>query len=110
MLNLAHVVIILFGHEKYSSSKVGHDRKSLRTTALSHGGQFDLDGKELAQELKNVPDLPSKSMSTLELFKFIQTKQLTETFKQSSSQRYILTQRLFEKGFLFAHQQFLKVM
>ena len=28
--------------------------------------------------MKNVPDLPSKSMSTLELFKFIQTKQLTE--------------------------------
>ena len=39
-----------------------------------------MDGKELAQELKNVPDLPSKSLSTLELFKFIQTKQLTEIY------------------------------
>ena len=47
---------------------------------LSHGGQSDLDWKELAQELNILPDLPSKSMSTLELFKFIKTKQLTEMY------------------------------
>ena len=47
---------------------------------LSHGGKSDLDGKELAQELESLPDLPSKNMSTLELFKFIQTKQLTEIY------------------------------
>ena len=39
-----------------------------------------MDGKELAQELKNVAALPSKRMSTLELFKFIQTKQFTEIY------------------------------
>ncbi|XP_071060272.1 zinc finger MYM-type protein 1-like isoform X2 [Pseudochaenichthys georgianus] len=47
---------------------------------LSHGGQSDLDGKELAQELEHLPDLPSKSMTTLELLKFIHTKQLTEIY------------------------------
>lgn len=38
---------------------------------LSHGEQFDLDGKELAQELLNLSDLPSKGMTTHELLKFI---------------------------------------
>ena len=46
---------------------------------LSHGGQSDWDGKELAQELENVPYWPSKSMTTLDL-KYIHAKQLTEIY------------------------------
>ena len=34
---------------------------------LIHGGQSDWDGKELAQELKNVADLPSKRMSIVQI-------------------------------------------
>ncbi|XP_023696751.1 zinc finger MYM-type protein 1-like isoform X1 [Paramormyrops kingsleyae] len=48
--------------------------------ALSCGGQSDLDGRELAQELKNLPDLPSQTMTALELLKFIQAKQLSEIY------------------------------
>ena len=39
-----------------------------------------MDGKELAQELKNLPDLPSKGMTSLELLKFILGKQLIEIY------------------------------
>ncbi|XP_048870709.1 zinc finger MYM-type protein 1-like isoform X11 [Brienomyrus brachyistius] len=48
--------------------------------ALSCGGQSDLDGRELAQELKNLPDLPSQTMTALELLKFIQAKQFSEIY------------------------------
>ncbi|XP_023696748.2 52 kDa repressor of the inhibitor of the protein kinase-like isoform X1 [Paramormyrops kingsleyae] len=48
--------------------------------ALSCGGQSDLDGRELAQELRDLPDLPSQTFMALELLKFIQAKQLSEIY------------------------------
>ena len=36
--------------------------------------------KELAQELKNLPDLPSKTMTLLELLIFIHERELSETY------------------------------
>ena len=49
---------------------------------LSYGGQSDLDGKVLAQELSILPDLPQRACQLLSC---------SNSFKQSSSQRYILT-------------------
>ena len=39
-----------------------------------------MDGRELVQELKNFPDLPSKSMTLLELLTFIHDKELAEIY------------------------------
>ena len=41
-------------------------------------GHPDVDGKELAQELRYMPDLPSKNMTALEVFKLIAKKDLAE--------------------------------
>ncbi|XP_048870698.1 zinc finger MYM-type protein 1-like isoform X7 [Brienomyrus brachyistius] len=48
--------------------------------ALSCGGQSDLDGRELAQELQDLPDLPSQTFTALELLKFIQAKHFSEIY------------------------------
>ena len=40
----------------------------------------DLDGSQLAHELKNLPDLPSKTMTQLELLVFIHEKDLSEIY------------------------------
>jgi len=49
-------------------------------TTLNFKGQSDLDGRELAQELKNLPDLPSKNMSLFELLTFIHERDLSEIY------------------------------
>ena len=40
----------------------------------------DLDGRQLAHELRNLPDLPSKTMTQLELLAFIHEKDLSEIY------------------------------
>ncbi|KAK0138679.1 SH3 and multiple ankyrin repeat domains protein 3 [Merluccius polli] len=40
----------------------------------------DLDGRELAKELKNLLDLPSKTMTLLELLTFIDKRELSEMY------------------------------
>ncbi len=40
--------------------------------------QSDLDSRELVQEIKNFPHLPSKTMSLLELITFMHYKDLSE--------------------------------
>jgi hypothetical protein len=39
-----------------------------------------LDGRKLAQELKNLPDFPSKTMTLLELLVFIDERELSEMY------------------------------
>ena len=46
------------------------------STTLHFKGQSDLDGRELAQELNNLPHLPSKTISLLELLTFIHENEL----------------------------------
>lgn len=49
-------------------------------TILHFKGHSDVDGRELVQELKDFPDLPSKSMTLLELLTFIHEKKLAEIY------------------------------
>ena len=49
-------------------------------TTLHFEGHSDLDSRELVQEIKNFPDLPSKTMSLLELLTFIHDKDLSEIY------------------------------
>ena len=49
-------------------------------TTLHFKGQSDLDGRKLAQELKNLPDLPLKTISLLELLTFIHERELSEIY------------------------------
>ena len=44
---------------------------------LHYEGHSDLDGRQLAHELKNLPDLPSKTITQFELLEFIYEKDLT---------------------------------
>ena len=53
--------------------------ETLQTT-LHFKGHSDVDGRELVQVLKNFPDLPSKSMTLLELLTFIHEKELAEIY------------------------------
>ncbi|XP_077052859.1 zinc finger MYM-type protein 1-like [Siphateles boraxobius] len=49
-------------------------------TTLHFKGHSDLDSRELVQEIKNFPDLPSKTMSLLELITFMDDKDLSEIY------------------------------
>jgi len=50
------------------------------STALSHYGQPDIDGRELVSEMLNFPHLPSKNMTNIELLTFLHEKKLMEIF------------------------------
>ena len=55
-----------FGHEKYSSSKVGHDRKSLRTIALTEGYQQFCPRVYMLHSIRRIrPLLTQKVMKVL---------------------------------------------
>ena len=49
-----------------------------RSTALTHAGQPDIDGKELAVEMQNFPHLPP--INKMQLFSFLWGKKLTEIY------------------------------
>ncbi|KAI2661980.1 Zinc finger MYM-type protein 1 [Labeo rohita] len=49
-------------------------------TTLHFEGHSDLDSRELLQEIKNFPHLPSKTMSLLELITFMHDKDLSEIY------------------------------
>uniref|UniRef100_G3Q2L3 HAT C-terminal dimerisation domain-containing protein n=1 Tax=Gasterosteus aculeatus TaxID=69293 RepID=G3Q2L3_GASAC len=48
--------------------------------ALHLRGHSDLDSRKLVQEIKNFPDLPSKTMSLFELITFVHDKDLSEIY------------------------------
>lgn len=56
------------------------DQCEALATTLHFKGHSDLDSKELVQEIKNFPDLPSKTMSLLELITFMDDKDLSEIY------------------------------
>ncbi|KAL2102360.1 hypothetical protein ACEWY4_001528 [Coilia grayii] len=49
-------------------------------TTLHFEGHSKLDSRALVQEIKNFPDLPSKTMSLLELITFVHDKDLSEIY------------------------------
>ncbi len=49
-------------------------------TTLHFEGHSDLDSRELVKEIKNFPQLPSKTMSLLELFTFMHDNDLSEIY------------------------------
>ncbi len=49
-------------------------------SALHFEGHSDLNSRELVQEIKNFPHLPSKTMSLLELFTFMHDNDLSEIY------------------------------
>ncbi|XP_034081663.1 uncharacterized protein LOC117552398 [Gymnodraco acuticeps] len=50
------------------------------SSALTHDGQPGIDGRELAAEMQNVPHLPSKKMTNMELLTFLHEKKQTEMY------------------------------
>ena len=50
------------------------------STTLQFKGHSDLNGRELVQELKNLPDMPLKTMSLLEQLTFIHERELSEIY------------------------------
>ncbi|XP_041852965.1 zinc finger MYM-type protein 1-like [Melanotaenia boesemani] len=47
---------------------------------LRIGGEADIDGRELAMEIRNLPQLPTNRMSAFELLDFFHKKELTELY------------------------------
>ncbi len=70
---------VLSNFQKLSDNELKKECKTLQTT-LQLKGHSHVDGRELVQELKNLPDLPSKSMTLLELLTFIHEKELAEIY------------------------------
>ena len=64
---------VLTSFQNLSNGELTKQSVTLSNT-LSYGGQSDVDGKELAQELKNLPELPTTNMTALELLTFIHEK------------------------------------
>lgn len=50
------------------------------SNTLSHGDHKDVDGRELALELKNFPVLPKAGMTTMEILNYLKEKKLEEVF------------------------------
>ena len=70
---------VLSNFQNISDNELKKECETLQTT-LHFKGHSDVDGRELMQELKNLPVLPSKSMTLLELLSFIHEKELTEIY------------------------------
>lgn len=56
-----------------------HKYQELSDT-MSYGGESDIDGKELALEIRSLSDLPSVNMTALDLLKYIHEKEIKELY------------------------------
>ncbi|XP_066958861.1 uncharacterized protein [Macrobrachium rosenbergii] len=70
---------VLLNFQKLDDQAFGNQYENLCMT-LSTGNESDIDGKELAVEVKNLPRLPSDDMTALELLTFIHKKNLEELY------------------------------
>ncbi|XP_042209665.1 uncharacterized protein LOC121857671 [Homarus americanus] len=72
---------VLFHFKELSIDSLTTQCQELSDTR-SYGGESDIDGKELAFEMRNLPDLPSDNMTALELLKYryIHEKQIKELY------------------------------
>lgn len=58
---------VLVNFPKRPNEELVQQCETLSTT-LSNGEQSDIDGKQLVLEMRSFPDLPSSSMTTMEIF------------------------------------------
>lgn len=70
---------VLINFKKINAEAISQQCDELCCT-LGAKNEKDLDGKELAQEINNLPDLPSNDMTALELLAYISKKQLKELY------------------------------
>ncbi|XP_055771271.1 uncharacterized protein LOC129847549 [Salvelinus fontinalis] len=70
---------VLSTFQSLSNEELTEQCEALSVT-LHYKKHSDLDGRELAQELKNLPDLPSKTMTLLELLILIHERKLSELY------------------------------
>uniref|UniRef100_G3NC70 HAT C-terminal dimerisation domain-containing protein n=1 Tax=Gasterosteus aculeatus TaxID=69293 RepID=G3NC70_GASAC len=70
-----HVDLAVSLLKKTEHEELAEQCEALGTT-LHFKGHSDLDSRKLVQEIKNFPDLPSKTMSLLELITFLHDKDL----------------------------------
>ncbi|XP_034544579.1 zinc finger MYM-type protein 1-like [Notolabrus celidotus] len=70
---------VLLNFQKLDDQELCNQCDNLCGT-LSSGDESDIDGKELAVEVKNLPRLPSDDMTALELLTFIHKKHLEELY------------------------------
>ncbi|KAK0131568.1 Zinc finger MYM-type protein 1 [Merluccius polli] len=77
--NVGNKFRILTNFPSHTALELEEQCEALGTT-LHFEGHSDLDSKELVQEIRNFPDLPSKNMSLLELITFMHDKDLLEIY------------------------------
>ena len=77
--NVVNKFWVLTNFPSLTDEELAEQCEALGTT-LHFEGHSDLDSRELVQEIKNFPELPSKSMSLLELITLIYDKDLTEIY------------------------------
>ncbi|XP_066963500.1 uncharacterized protein [Macrobrachium rosenbergii] len=73
---------VLLNFQKLDDQALSNQCDNLCMT-LSTGNESDIDGKELAVEVKNFPRIPSDDMTALELVTFIHKKTFLGTVSQS---------------------------
>ncbi len=77
--NVGNKFGVLTNFPSLADEKLAEQCNALGTT-LHFEGHSDLDSRELVQEIKNFPHLPSKTMSLLELITFMHYKNLSEIY------------------------------
>ena len=77
--NVGEKFRVLLTFQSLSNEELTEKCEAL-SSMLHYEGHSDLDGRQLAHELKNLPDLPSKTITQLELLVFIHEKDLTEIY------------------------------
>ncbi|KAG7165066.1 putative hAT family C-terminal dimerization region-containing protein 25 [Homarus americanus] len=70
---------VLFHFKELSFDSLTRQYEEL-SDSLSYGGELDIDGKELAFDMRNLPKLPSDSTTALELLKYIHEKEIKELY------------------------------
>ena len=70
---------VLLNFQKLDDQSLSNQCDKLCKT-LTSGNESDIDGKELAMEVKHLPSLPSDEMTALELLTFIHKKHLEELY------------------------------
>ncbi len=77
--NVGNKFRVLTNFPSLADAELAEQCNALGTT-LHFDGHSDLDSRELVQEIKNSPHLPSKTMSLLELITFMHDKDLSEIY------------------------------
>ena len=80
---------VLSTFQSLSNEELTEQCEALSMT-LHYKEHSELDGRELAQEWKNLPDLPSKTMTLVELLIFIHERELPEMYPHLWASEFVL--------------------